>query len=399
MINEQSMSKPPPTIGVCMYTNYQRLPSILEVINLLSNGEKSKSESPIRFPAIQQGVLHERNTLKYNISVQTSFHSPSNSLGGDDDANSGLPSPRDPMAREMPEYYCREPQAFKFPPTSAGETTPTTSEKSISHVKSSSLSVADEEQQADEEQLILDMQKAVSLTKGIKQRLDVIELRFNAFLDSLRRQETNKEHAIDSERTEQVVKKEMVREFIHSIPIYDFDSLLFDLKDDAKTIKKLKQYQISTFNKSRTIESLPTPQSKGRPVRSDELPQDVSSPSKRARSDLKAIAKRQKSLSSISGDILPLKVNKQTLETRAHMSPAKKNYLNKNFSVKKDKQCFQCSSKVTPEWRKGPGGPGTLCNACGLFYQKLVAKSGEFKAKEIMMFRKNNDDATNRKIN
>lgn len=331
--------------------------------------------------------------------MQTSLHSPSNSLGGDDDAKSGLPSPHYPMGREMPDYYCGEPKSFKFPPTSAGETTPTSSEKSISHVKSSSLSVVDEEQQTDGEQLILDMQKAVTLTKSIKQRLDVIELRFNAFLDSLQRQETNRKHAIDSERTEQVVKKEMVREFIHSIPIHVFDSLLFDLKDDVKTIKKLKQYQISTFDKSRTIEGLPTPQSKDRPGSGCENSQEASSPLKRALSYIKATAKRQKSLSSISGDIIPLKVNKQTLETRAHMSPAKKNYLNKNFSVKKDKHCLQCSSKVTPEWRKGPEGPGTLCNACGLFYQKLVAKGGEFKAKEIMMFRKKTDDATNRKVN
>jgi hypothetical protein len=31
--------------------------------------------------------------------------------------------------------------------------------------------------------------------------------------------------------------------------------------------------------------------------------------------------------------------------------------------------------KETPEWRNGPDGPATLCNACGLHYAKLKRKS------------------------
>jgi len=31
-----------------------------------------------------------------------------------------------------------------------------------------------------------------------------------------------------------------------------------------------------------------------------------------------------------------------------------------------DKACMQCGTTRTPEWRKGPDGPGTLCNACGV---------------------------------
>ncbi|KAF9510209.1 hypothetical protein BS47DRAFT_1300438, partial [Hydnum rufescens UP504] len=29
-------------------------------------------------------------------------------------------------------------------------------------------------------------------------------------------------------------------------------------------------------------------------------------------------------------------------------------------------QCSSCGSRDTPEWRRGPDGPRTLCNACGL---------------------------------
>ncbi|EJU05120.1 hypothetical protein DACRYDRAFT_47643, partial [Dacryopinax primogenitus] len=34
-------------------------------------------------------------------------------------------------------------------------------------------------------------------------------------------------------------------------------------------------------------------------------------------------------------------------------------------------QCASCGIGETPEWRKGPEGARTLCNACGLHYAKL----------------------------
>ena len=36
--------------------------------------------------------------------------------------------------------------------------------------------------------------------------------------------------------------------------------------------------------------------------------------------------------------------------------------------------CYHCSSNITPEWRKGPLGRNTLCNACGLQYAKIVKR-------------------------
>lgn len=36
--------------------------------------------------------------------------------------------------------------------------------------------------------------------------------------------------------------------------------------------------------------------------------------------------------------------------------------------------CQGCSATSTPEWRKGPLGPRTLCNACGLLYAKISRK-------------------------
>ncbi|KAG1328082.1 GATA transcription factor 2 [Cocos nucifera] len=33
------------------------------------------------------------------------------------------------------------------------------------------------------------------------------------------------------------------------------------------------------------------------------------------------------------------------------------------------KKCTHCITMDTPQWRNGPAGPGTLCNACGIRYK------------------------------
>lgn len=43
---------------------------------------------------------------------------------------------------------------------------------------------------------------------------------------------------------------------------------------------------------------------------------------------------------------------------------------------KEDTQCTHCGLTHTPEWRRGPDGTRTLCNACGLYYLKLCKKFG-----------------------
>lgn len=43
-------------------------------------------------------------------------------------------------------------------------------------------------------------------------------------------------------------------------------------------------------------------------------------------------------------------------------------------------RCHSCNRAETPEWRRGPDGARTLCNACGLHYAKLTRKAGGNKA-------------------
>ncbi|KAI5121881.1 hypothetical protein M0805_001087 [Coniferiporia weirii] len=40
-------------------------------------------------------------------------------------------------------------------------------------------------------------------------------------------------------------------------------------------------------------------------------------------------------------------------------------------------KCLGCGATSTPEWRRGPLGPRTLCNACGLVYAKMIKKRGQ----------------------
>lgn len=52
------------------------------------------------------------------------------------------------------------------------------------------------------------------------------------------------------------------------------------------------------------------------------------------------------------------------------------------------KSCQSCGTKHTPEWRRGPDGTRSLCNACGLHYaklkkQKLAQQEEEEKQKKL----------------
>ncbi|ODQ78183.1 hypothetical protein BABINDRAFT_177391 [Babjeviella inositovora NRRL Y-12698] len=61
-------------------------------------------------------------------------------------------------------------------------------------------------------------------------------------------------------------------------------------------------------------------------------------------------------------------------------------------------QCLQCGSTETPEWRRGPYGSRTLCNACGLFHSKLVKRKGEAEAAKIMRGRLQSGQGMDRRI-
>jgi GATA zinc finger len=44
------------------------------------------------------------------------------------------------------------------------------------------------------------------------------------------------------------------------------------------------------------------------------------------------------------------------------------------YSSRRNLRCNMCGVTETPEWRRGPAGDHTLCNACGLHYAKSLKK-------------------------
>lgn len=73
-------------------------------------------------------------------------------------------------------------------------------------------------------------------------------------------------------------------------------------------------------------------------------------------------------------------------------------HLNKELSTKNYLTCRHCGSTKTPEWRSGPKGNRTLCNACGLFYSKLVKRCGRSVAYKKFLDRKKRGKANDRRI-
>ena len=65
---------------------------------------------------------------------------------------------------------------------------------------------------------------------------------------------------------------------------------------------------------------------------------------------------------------------------------------------KSTNRCHRCGTTETPEWRRGPKGVRTLCNACGLFHAKLVKRKGAALAAEEVLNNKVTKGKNGRRI-
>ncbi|KAH3688124.1 hypothetical protein WICPIJ_000895 [Wickerhamomyces pijperi] len=84
----------------------------------------------------------------------------------------------------------------------------------------------------------------------------------------------------------------------------------------------------------------------------------------------------------LSPRYLALQYNRQkiTKPNSSRSSPS-----NIRFKAQKRQlYCQRCGITETPEWRKGPNGARTLCNACGLYHAKVLKKEGPEAAREII---------------
>ncbi|CAI9763391.1 unnamed protein product [Fraxinus pennsylvanica] len=46
-----------------------------------------------------------------------------------------------------------------------------------------------------------------------------------------------------------------------------------------------------------------------------------------------------------------------------------RSFMNKSILGQNERRCSHCQANTTPQWRMGPMGPNTLCNACGVRYK------------------------------
>ena len=62
--------------------------------------------------------------------------------------------------------------------------------------------------------------------------------------------------------------------------------------------------------------------------------------------------------------------NTDSYMTKDHESSEDSN--DSNCVDDKERQCLECNRTHTPLWRRGPRGSGTLCNACGVKWNKRL---------------------------
>ena len=65
------------------------------------------------------------------------------------------------------------------------------------------------------------------------------------------------------------------------------------------------------------------------------------------------------------------KRNRMLAEEVQSLIAAKKKRKRRKGAGNQQKDCANCHTRVTPEWRRGPSGQRDLCNSCGLRWAKL----------------------------
>ncbi|GJN07345.1 hypothetical protein PR202_ga25169 [Eleusine coracana subsp. coracana] len=62
--------------------------------------------------------------------------------------------------------------------------------------------------------------------------------------------------------------------------------------------------------------------------------------------------------------------NNNNKKRPAAAAAASENNKPRQRNRQRQRACTHCSNTETPQWRAGPRGPGTLCNACGIRYKQ-----------------------------
>ncbi|KAG0126897.1 tuber borchii white collar-1 [Tuber indicum] len=68
------------------------------------------------------------------------------------------------------------------------------------------------------------------------------------------------------------------------------------------------------------------------------------------------------------------RTNKRLVEELSSLVALRKKRKRRKGVDQLEKDCANCHTRVTPEWRRGPSGKRDLCNSCGLRYAKLIGR-------------------------
>ncbi|PSK35734.1 hypothetical protein C7M61_004215 [Candidozyma pseudohaemuli] len=108
------------------------------------------------------------------------------------------------------------------------------------------------------------------------------------------------------------------------------------------------------------------------------------------------------SSSPASTDLIKKPGNSPKYNSKHHLPKkrrlSKKKSKSKGRGKKPNTHCHQCGLTSTPEWRRGPTGCRSLCNACGIYYMKLLRRFTEDQANSIFVFKKNTITISERTI-
>lgn len=80
-------------------------------------------------------------------------------------------------------------------------------------------------------------------------------------------------------------------------------------------------------------------------------------------------------------------------------SPPNQKWMVPEIVSKTTNKCHRCGTTETPEWRRGPNGVRTLCNACGLCHAKLVKRKGAAVAAQEVLNNKVCKGKNGRRVN
>ncbi|CCK68256.1 uncharacterized protein KNAG_0A05940 [Huiozyma naganishii CBS 8797] len=99
----------------------------------------------------------------------------------------------------------------------------------------------------------------------------------------------------------------------------------------------------------------------------------------------------------LSNKVLQEKAGKRTKSQETPKALSRQEDSSEEVESDGEKRCFHCNSSKTPEWRAGPYGNENICNACGLFYRKVITKFGVRGGNLLMKYRQHTAP-TNRRV-